>query len=152
MKLCPKCGCLSYFDSYFQRMMCNTCEHTWKEEKPMAKEIMDHDEVKAIIEQLKTEKAKLQLQLDKVLEAIEAGVPCPNAVSLQNTEGDCEKTGCGPCWRQALDAMGGQLTPSEVVDLHTDGTLCNQCGIYMGEAVGYARLCGGCEIERLRHE
>lgn len=31
MKLCPKCGSLSYFSSYFQKWMCNTCEHAWKE-------------------------------------------------------------------------------------------------------------------------
>lgn len=30
MKLCPKCGCLSYFNSYFQKWMCNTCEHQFK--------------------------------------------------------------------------------------------------------------------------
>ena len=34
MKLCPKCGCLSFFNSYFCKMMCNTCEHTWVNEEP----------------------------------------------------------------------------------------------------------------------
>lgn len=42
----------------------------------------------------------------------------------------------------------GQLTASEVVDLHTDGTICNQCGVCMDQAVGYARLCAGCESEK----
>jgi len=34
MKLCPKCGGLSFFNSYFCKMMCNTCEHTWVNEEP----------------------------------------------------------------------------------------------------------------------
>jgi NTP pyrophosphatase (non-canonical NTP hydrolase) len=29
MELCPKCGSLAFYNSYFSRMMCNTCEHTW---------------------------------------------------------------------------------------------------------------------------
>ncbi|MDA8227935.1 MAG: hypothetical protein M0T74_09630 [Desulfitobacterium hafniense] len=31
MRLCPKCGSLAYFDSYFNSFMCNTCEKRWKE-------------------------------------------------------------------------------------------------------------------------
>ena len=27
--LCPKCGCIAFYNSYFGKMMCNTCEHTW---------------------------------------------------------------------------------------------------------------------------
>jgi hypothetical protein len=30
MKLCPKCGSLAFYNSYFGKMMCNTCEYTWK--------------------------------------------------------------------------------------------------------------------------
>lgn len=33
MKLCPKCGSLGYFNSYFNSFMCNTCEYTWKEKE-----------------------------------------------------------------------------------------------------------------------
>ena len=32
MKLCPRCGCLSFFNAYFQKWMCNTCEHQFKEQ------------------------------------------------------------------------------------------------------------------------
>jgi len=32
LKLCPKCGGLSSFNSYFCKMMCNTCEHQWEED------------------------------------------------------------------------------------------------------------------------
>lgn len=31
MRLCPKCGSLAYFDSYFNSFMCNTCEKRWRE-------------------------------------------------------------------------------------------------------------------------
>lgn len=31
LKLCPKCKSLSYFNSYFKKWMCNTCEFTWVE-------------------------------------------------------------------------------------------------------------------------
>ena len=41
MNLCPKCGCLAFFNSYFGKMMCNTCEHTWKEESQSKFEIGD---------------------------------------------------------------------------------------------------------------
>jgi dUTP pyrophosphatase len=36
-KLCPKCGSLSGFHSYFQKWMCNTCEHQWIENKNIIK-------------------------------------------------------------------------------------------------------------------
>ena len=39
MELCPKCGCLAFFNSYFNKMMCNTCEHTWKIEDTREKAI-----------------------------------------------------------------------------------------------------------------
>lgn len=28
-KLCPKCGSIAFYNSYFSKMMCNTCEYTW---------------------------------------------------------------------------------------------------------------------------
>ena len=31
-KICPKCGSLSYWDSYFQKYMCNTCQYGFNEE------------------------------------------------------------------------------------------------------------------------
>ena len=37
MKLCPKCGYLSYFDSFFQDQMCNTC-HNMKENDEFTQE------------------------------------------------------------------------------------------------------------------
>ena len=32
-KLCPKCNSLSSWDSYFQKYMCNTCQHGFYEEE-----------------------------------------------------------------------------------------------------------------------
>ena len=34
---------------------------------------------------------------------------------------------------------------SEMVDLLLDGLVCEQCGIYLEEAVGYPRKCRTCE-------
>ena len=34
---------------------------------------------------------------------------------------------------------------SEMVDLMLDGVVCEQCGIYLREAVGYPRTCPACE-------
>ena len=39
----------------------------------------------------------------------------------------------------------GPLCEPEVAAMHLDGTICKQCGCYMGEKVGDARLCIGCE-------
>lgn len=33
MRLCPKCGSIAYYDSYFTAFMCNTCEYRWREDK-----------------------------------------------------------------------------------------------------------------------
>lgn len=35
-QLCPKCGGLAFHNSYFGKIMCNTCEHTWKVEETRA--------------------------------------------------------------------------------------------------------------------
>lgn len=33
----------------------------------------------------------------------------------------------------------------EISEMHLDGTLCERCGEYLGEPVGYPRLCEDCE-------
>lgn len=33
----------------------------------------------------------------------------------------------------------------EISDMMLDGTLCHQCGAYIGGAVGYARTCNDCK-------
>ena len=38
----------------------------------------------------------------------------------------------------------GDLSSPEIVEMHMDGTLCEQCGGYLGRAVGHSRLCVGC--------
>lgn len=32
----------------------------------------------------------------------------------------------------------------EIADMMIDGILCEECGEYIGDAVGYPRLCSGC--------
>lgn len=33
----------------------------------------------------------------------------------------------------------------EMADMHLDGTLCEQCGVFLnGDSPGYRRLCSGC--------
>lgn len=39
----------------------------------------------------------------------------------------------------------GPLSSPAVAEMRQDGTICKQCGCYMGEKVGDARLCIGCE-------
>lgn len=34
---------------------------------------------------------------------------------------------------------------SDIADMMLDGTLCEQCGVYLGNAVGHTRLCRGCQ-------
>jgi len=55
---------------------------------------------------LKAENTKLKLQLEKVLEAIGDGVPCPNAVDLPNHDNCSSEADCRECWRQALESVG----------------------------------------------
>jgi len=33
----------------------------------------------------------------------------------------------------------------EIAEMHLDGTLCECCGVYLGEAVGYPRRCAACD-------
>ena len=35
----------------------------------------------------------------------------------------------------------------QVADMMLDGTLCEQCGCFIGEPVGYPRLCEDCDTE-----
>ena len=35
----------------------------------------------------------------------------------------------------------------EVTDMILEGVLCEQCGVYIGEAVGYPRCCDDCQEE-----
>ena len=48
MKLCPKCGCLSFFNSYFQKWMCNTCEHQFIETKDKKPATMNEEAITTI--------------------------------------------------------------------------------------------------------
>ncbi|MCB8818672.1 hypothetical protein [Desulfosporosinus shakirovi] len=48
--------------------------------------------------------------------------------------------------REGVTEMSaGQLSTPEVAEAHLDGTLCDLCGGCIGEPVGHARLCSGCE-------
>jgi hypothetical protein len=35
----------------------------------------------------------------------------------------------------------------EIADLMIDGEICQVCGEELGEAVGYPRTCGGCQLQ-----
>ena len=35
----------------------------------------------------------------------------------------------------------------EISDMHLDGTLCESCGVYMGEGYGYSQCCADCHHE-----
>lgn len=41
--------------------------------------------------------------------------------------------------------LEGQPSSSEILRMHMDGTLCQRCGVYLGEAVGRPKMCKGCE-------
>jgi len=64
------------------------------------------DEIKS----LKSENARLKLQLDKVLEAfdVDADVPCPGNVGLQDSPECGIGTECRQCWCDALESVGGE--------------------------------------------
>lgn len=32
----------------------------------------------------------------------------------------------------------------DIADMHLDGTLCECCGVFLGDAVGYPRRCSAC--------
>ena len=32
----------------------------------------------------------------------------------------------------------------EIAEMHLDGTLCERCGVYLGQPVGYPRYCSDC--------
>ena len=57
-------------------------------------------------------------RLEKVLESIGEGVPCPNAANLPVGDVKCSDTDCVTCWRQALETV---VTSDEE---HPDGPLC----------------------------
>lgn len=78
----------------------------------------------------------LKLRLEKVLDAIDEGVPCPNVVDLPVTT-KCGSANCKECWRQALESVvldsidphpDGPLSSPEITEMHKDGTLCERCG------------------------
>lgn len=33
----------------------------------------------------------------------------------------------------------------EIAEMHLDGTLCEQCGVFLGDPVGYPQYCSNCE-------
>lgn len=36
----------------------------------------------------------------------------------------------------------------EIADMFLDGTLCEQCGVFLdGDSPGYTRLCGSCRVD-----
>lgn len=39
----------------------------------------------------------------------------------------------------------GQLSSETIAEMHLDGTLCEQCGTYLGEAIGHPVVCEGCK-------
>ena len=39
----------------------------------------------------------------------------------------------------------------EIAEMHLNGILCERCGEYIGEEVGYPRLCGTCEREDIEN-
>lgn len=41
----------------------------------------------------------------------------------------------------------GRRKMGDIADMMLDGTLCEQCGCYIGESVGYPRLCEDCQAE-----
>ena len=51
-----------------------------------------------IMKKLELERTKLKLQLEKVLEAIGEGVPCPNAANLPVIDIRCSEFDCKECW------------------------------------------------------
>ena len=72
--------------------------------------VADLEEVKKTIDQLKSENARLKLQLEKVLEAfdVDADVPCPSNVGLNDSLECGIGTECRKCWRDALEGIGGK--------------------------------------------
>ena len=66
------------------------------------------DKVKEIVDQLKSENARLKLQLEKVLEAFDADadVPCPSNVGLNDSLECGIGTECRQCWCDALESVG----------------------------------------------
>ena len=64
------------------------------------------------IDQLKSENARLKLQLYKVLEAFDVedtDVPCPSNVGLQDSYECGLSSECSQCWRDALGRVGGEV-------------------------------------------
>jgi|GEM_PF-6874879 hypothetical protein len=88
---------------------------------------------------------------------------CPKRGSgdLMNGEGSLEVTDdtfkrtCKCGWSVCVDEedrlinhpdgqLSSDLSSDEIMGMHLDGTLCEQCGKYLGEAVGHPKLCEGC--------
>lgn len=40
-----------------------------------------------------------------------------------------------------------EIEMGDIADMMLDGTLCEQCGVYIGKAVDHTRLCCACERE-----
>jgi len=69
------------------------------------------EQVKTLMEQLKSENARLKLQLEKVLEAFDVedtDVPCPSNVGLNDSLECGVGTECRQCWCDALEGIGGK--------------------------------------------
>jgi len=67
------------------------------------------EQVKTLIDQLKSENARLKLQLYKVLEAFgpeSDDVPCPSNVGLDDSLECGIGTECRQCWCDALESVG----------------------------------------------
>jgi len=67
--------------------------------------IADIEEVKAIIDQLKAENAKLKAQMEKAIEALGNENGCPDEVGLVTRDIRCADTKCETCWREALSKI-----------------------------------------------
>lgn len=71
------------------------------------------EKVKALVDKLQYENARLKLQLEKVLEAFwteDADTPCPSNVGLNDSFECGLSVECPQCWRDALESIGEEVT------------------------------------------
>ena len=104
MKLCPKCGYLSYFDSYFQKCMCNTCQNTWKEEEKMSKELI-WSEDQDFVYGLKSDFASKEEFIEEVTNQYDNGRCIIKNIKIE------------PCVFTSDDILPGVLIPLSMTDI-----------------------------------
>ncbi len=146
-RICPKCSKPAYSSVFVGAWECPNCGEEVKVNREEVKDKMQGLNMTFSVTAIKEVKEVIgsAVELEKLIEKCVYKSQIDNSVEYYNFKSALD--GLAKLAEDKLKPMDeyGPLSSQEITALHLDGTLCNQCGTYLGEATGEPRLCKGCE-------